>query len=204
MADDKSSEGAIEQLKERIETLEKENRKWMRLAGMNRLTELPNNLMLYQVVLPRELRKGIQSPIALACTLICPDGLGEINQRHGRIVGDDLIKLIGDFLKEQLEGGEQLYHCDGSNFAILMLGSTEGGARRRAALIKDKFKEKTFSIGNRTFRGLTCSAGASEISGQIGPAEIPEMIEKLYHQLCNSLYKAKEHGGDTVMGSPKV
>jgi hypothetical protein len=38
--------------------LEEENRKWMRLAGMNRLTQLPNGLMLFQVVLPKELNKG--------------------------------------------------------------------------------------------------------------------------------------------------
>ena len=117
MAEDKST---IDQLEDRIKKLEEENRKWMRLAGINRLTDLPNSLMLYQVVLPRELRKEVQEPILFACVLLCPDGLGEINQQHGRIVGDQLIKQIGLFFKQQMESEEQLFHCDGANFAMLL------------------------------------------------------------------------------------
>ena len=70
----KSTKDAIEQLKNRIKFLEKENRKWMRLAGVNRLTELPNSLLLFQVGLPRELGKGLDKPISLSCILVCPDG----------------------------------------------------------------------------------------------------------------------------------
>jgi diguanylate cyclase (GGDEF)-like protein len=141
MAESQSGDEVIVQLKERIDHLEKENRKWMRLAGINRLTELPNNLMLYQVVLPQELRKGINNPLNLACILICPDGLGEINQRHGRIIGDGLIKEIGLFFKERTEAEEQLYHTDGANFVLLMPGANEGKAKRKATQIKDEFKE---------------------------------------------------------------
>jgi len=113
MTEDKSIEDTIQQLKDRIQKVEEENRKWKRLAGVNRLTQLPNNLMLYQVVLPKELQKGK----VLVCILLCPDGMGEINQQHGRTVGDKLLQQIGDFLKQQKESAEQLFHCDGANFA---------------------------------------------------------------------------------------
>ena len=106
----------IKALKERIIKLEEENKKWMRLAGVNRLTNLPNSLMLYQIILPKELSKGVP----FSCILLCPDNLGEINQKHGRIVGDKLIKQIGNFLKGMIEQEGQLFHCDGANFAILL------------------------------------------------------------------------------------
>jgi hypothetical protein len=53
----------------------------MRLAGISRLTKLPNSLMLFQVVLPQELAKGKAETFALSCILICPDKLGDVNQK---------------------------------------------------------------------------------------------------------------------------
>ena len=194
----------VEKLKERIKELEEENRKWMRLAGTDRLTELPNSLMLYQVMLPRILSKGINEPISLSCILLCPDGLGEINQQHGRIVGDQLIKQIADSLKEQKEPDEQLFHCDGANFAILTSGGSEGHAKRRASLVKSQFLKTTFTAGESKFTDVTCSAGVAEIAGKIEKAKIAETIEELYHDLCNRLYEAKKRGGNFVQGSPRI
>ena len=204
MAEDKSTDNQIKQLKDRIQRLEEENRKWMRLAGVNRLTGLPNSLLLYQVVLPRELRKGIEEPVLLACILICPDGVGDINQQHGRILGDELIKQTGNFLKQQIEPGEQLFHCDGANFVVLIPENSETHARRRATLIVNMFKKERFDIGENRLRNLTCSAGVAEIEGEIEKANITELVEGLYHELCDRLYEAKGgHGGDFVVGSPR-
>ena len=194
-----NTEVIIAKLKTRVSQLEEENRKWMRLAGTNRLTGIPNSLMLFQVVLPRELKKGIP----LACVLVCPDGLGEINQRHGRVVGDQLLKKIGDFFKQKLESGEQLFHCDGANFAVLISEGTESKARRRGTLLKNEFKETTFASGDEQFSDLTCSAGVAEIDTETEKGNVLERIEKFYLDLCNRLYQAKEQGGNVVIGQPK-
>lgn len=46
------------ELEARVRELEEENLRWMHLVGTNRLTDLPNSLMLYRVVLPAELKQG--------------------------------------------------------------------------------------------------------------------------------------------------
>ena len=193
----------VEQLQARIRELESENRRWMRLAGTNRLTNLPNSLMLYQVVLPAELKKGDERGVALACTLIAPDGLGEINQEYGRAVGDQLIVQIGAFFKEQIEAHERLFHPDGANFAILINDAAEGRARRKAVEIKSSFKEAEFTIGKRDFKNLTCSAGVATLEGTIPPEEISTRVDQLYQELSNRLHRAKQRGGDTVIGLTK-
>lgn len=202
MTDGTSAQGQIEQLQERIRKLEEENRKWMRLAGVNRITGLPNSLMLYQVVLPRELTKAADTPVHLTCALFCPDGIGEINQEHGRVVGDQLLKHIGSFLGHQVEEGEQLYHCDGANFAIVMPASSEGRGRRRATLVVSQFKKERFTIGEVRLRNLTCSAGVAEVQGTVERSKIAETADRLYQELCDRLYEAKERGGDYVVGPP--
>ncbi len=198
------AEQSLNQLKARVQRLEEENRKWMRLAGVNRLSKLPNNLMLFQVVLPKELIKDKGSTFALACMLICPDKLGDINQGHGRVVGDHLIQQFSQFFKNQLESGERLYHCDGANFAIVIPTKTEGYAKRRAATVKNLFRDESFSVDGVEFKGMTCSVGTAEITGEIDKVKISETTDKLYNELCDRLYQAKASGGDYVVGSPKA
>ena len=204
MAEDASAESTIRQLQERIKKLEEDNKKWMRLAGINRLTELPNGLMLYQVVLPGMVKKGVEEPVSLACALISPDRLGDINQEHGRVIGDQLIQQIGAFLKGQLEEGERLFHCDGANFAILTPGSLEGHVKRRVGVIKTQFARETFKVGDNRFTELAFSVGVAEIEGRVNQDDVAASVERMYDELCNRLYEAKNRGGGQTVGSSKA
>ena len=194
---------SLDQLKARIQRLEEENRKWMRLAGISRLTKLPNSLMLFRVVLPQELAKGKAETFALSCILICPDKLGDVNQKNGRVVGDQLIQQLAQFLKNQLELNERLFHCDGANFAIMMPTKPEGYAKRRAMMLKNVFKDEKFSVDRVEFSDMTCSIGTAEIKGEIEKVKISEITDKLYNELCDRLYQAKASGGDYIVGTPK-
>jgi len=198
------TEESLDKLKARVQRLEDENRKWMRLAGINRLTKLPNNLMLFQVVLPKELVKSPSENFALSCLLICPDKLGDINQEHGRVVGDQLIQQLSQFFKNQLEPNERLFHCDGANFAIMMPTMSEGYAKRRAMIIKNLFKDAKFGVDAAEIHNMTCSIGAAEVIGEVDKVKISETTDKLYNELCDRLYQAKASGGDYIVGSPKA
>ncbi len=203
MAVDETHGSTVEELQERIKALEAENRRWMRLAGTNRLTNLPNSLMLYEVVLPAELRKVDDRGAAIACILLSPDDVGDVNKSHGRAVGDELIAQIAEFLKERMGPDERLYHPDGVNFAILLAEADEGRARRRATAVRTEIKEATFTLEKRELDELTCSAGIGTIEGAIMQQEIPAIIERLYQQLSDRLYRAKQRGGNTVVGSER-
>ena len=174
----------------------------MRLAGMNRLTQLPNSLMLLQVVLPKELNKRPE-PTDISCIYICPDGLGDINQKHGRVMGDKLLQLIGQFFKNNLESGELLFHCDGANFAILISGKAENHAKRRAIFLKNQFREHGFESDGTRFGQITCSAGTGEVMGDTTNTKASEIVDKLYQDLCDRLYQAKASGGNYVVGAPR-
>lgn len=115
------TENQIEKLKAQVQKLTADNRKWMRLAGIDRLTTLPNKLMLFQVILPNELVNSSSQSFSLSCALIYSDKLGDINQEHGRLICDQLILQMSQLLKEQIQSGgttlplrrRQLRHCHG-------------------------------------------------------------------------------------------
>ena len=190
----------IKELQERIKRLEDENRRWMRLAGTNRLTDLPNSLMFYKVVLPGELRKYDKMSVSLACLLIAPDKLGDVNQELGRAIGDQLIQEVANFLKERIEEEERLFHLDGANFAILMMGAAEGRAKRKATGIRLEFQEATLEAGEKEFPDLTCSIGLAMVEGVIEAAEVTETVDVLYREVSDRLYNAKKGGGNAIVG----
>jgi diguanylate cyclase (GGDEF)-like protein len=198
MAESNLDDLTIEDLHKRIHQLEAENKRWMHLAGTNRLTDLPNNMMLFKVVLPAELRKWDGKETNLSCLVISPDGLGELNQKHGREVGDQFIVEMAKFLKGCLRGDEKLYHPDGSNFAILLLGIAGGRARRRGTEIKTEFHASTFKLEKAESSDLTCSVGVASLEQTIDKKEIPDLVDRLYHTMSNGLYKAKQRGGNLV------
>ena len=194
---------SIGALHERIRELEAENKRWMHLAGTNRLSNLPNSLMLYQVVMPSEVRKSGEGGAAIACALVSPDGLGEINQVFGRSVGDQLIVQFAEFLKRHIASDERLFHTDGANFVILIANTGEGRARRKATEIRTECKGADFRVGDRDFDKLTCSAGVATIEGIVEKDAIPQVVDQLYHDLSDRLYRAKQRGGNTVIGSAR-
>ncbi len=201
-AEDQNSE-SMEQLRERIAELEADNRRWMHLAGTNRLTQLPNSLMLYQVVLPSEVRNAGAGGATIACALISPDGLGDINQAFGRSIGDELIVQYAGFLKQRIAPDERLFHPDGANFVILIANAAEGRARRKATEIRTETRESTFKAGDREFDDLSCSGGVATIEGIIPADDISKVVDGLYHELSVRLDRAKHRGGNVVVGSSR-
>jgi diguanylate cyclase (GGDEF)-like protein len=189
------------ELEARVRELEEENLRWMHLVGTNRLTELPNSLMLYRVVLPAELKQGDGQGLPIACLLISPDGLGEINQEYGRGMGDQIIKEMALFLFESLGGEARLFHPDGSNFAILMLQTTEAEAREKAEQIQADFVNTPLEIEEWELTDMTCSVGVVTIQGAVSEDDVPDVVDQLYHDLSDRLDRAKQDGGDQIVGS---
>ena len=198
MAENNIDNLSIEALRERVHKLEEENRRWMHLAGTNRLTDLPNNMMLFKVVIPAELKKWDGKEMNLSLLLISPDNLGELNQQHGRAIGDQFIQEMAKFLQDQIGQGERLFHPDGSNFAILMEGVAGGRARRKATEIKTLFHENTFKVADKEFENMTCSLGVASIEETVPKEDTQAIVDLLYNNLSNGLYKAKQRGGNMV------
>ena len=78
----------MQALQQKIAQLDEDNKRWMRLAGMSELTGLPNRVMLSRVLLPGAVKKAASRRESLGCILISPEGLAEVNGKHGHEAGD--------------------------------------------------------------------------------------------------------------------
>ena len=127
MANDRQGSDTSEQLRVEIVRLQKENeklrasnRRWMRIAGTDDLTGLPNKIYFTTALLPQVVSQANASGQSFVCVMVAPDKLGDINQRFGREGGDQVVEGLAAFLRENIETDEKIVHFDGSNFVIII------------------------------------------------------------------------------------
>jgi len=212
MASSGADQGLIEQLQAEIERLKKENerlkarnRRWMRIAGTDERTGLPNKVYLTTALLPQQISQSNADQEPFACIMLAPDQLGEINQEHGREGGDQIVQEVVAFLKENLEPEEKLVHIDGVNFIILIPKGDLAIARRRGLEVRGRVLLRPFRCADRGVN-LTMSIGA--VSRSPSPpgtqVDIKEVIDKLFKKLADALDRAKKEGRDRLKEDPET
>ena len=130
-----------------------------RLARLDSLTRLPNRQALVEALeaeLSRTRRLGRPFTVAL---LDC-DGFKEINDRHGHMAGDEVLRHIGLALRQHTRPYDCVGRLGGDEF-LLVLSEVDGenavliAERLRAALrhfVEREYPSLTFSLGVVTFR----------------------------------------------------
>jgi two-component system cell cycle response regulator len=194
----------VEQLRVENEKLRASNRRWMRIAGTDDLTGLPNKVCFSTVFLPPIIAQANETGKSFICIIIAPDKLGDINMRFGRIGGDEIVKGVATFLKETIEEGEKIVHVDGANFIILMPDAGDDSGKRRTRQLRARSVSRRFSCGEDAV-GLTLSIGTVLVDPEpaSGQLEVKAVGESILQRLSAALDLAKQQGGDQIVEDDK-
>ncbi|WP_321393148.1 diguanylate cyclase [Emcibacter sp.] len=130
-----------------------------------------------------------QVPFSIA--LVDMDNFKAVNDNHGHVVGDRVLKTVAEAIKESLRVGDRVYRYGGDEFTVLLSGTHLSEAK--------KIMERTL----KNVAGKTIPAREGEISTtvSIGVAEQgkdTETAEKLIEKADKALYKSKEGGRNRV------
>ena len=190
-------EAEIARLKEENSRLKASNRRWMRIAGTEDLTGLPNKVYFSTALFPQLVSSANAEGNALSCIMLAPDGLGEVNQKFGRKGGDQLIKAVAEFMKKNLDKSERLVHSDGSNFIIVMPKTDRDRAKRRSLTLRAKIVTQRFEVEGKPM-SLTLSMGivSRAPSGEGDDIGVKDVTEAFLRKLAIALDTAKQQGGD--------
>jgi len=197
----------LERLQTKIDQLERENeklrishRRWMRIAGTDGLTGLPNKVFFSTTLLPQIISSANAEGRGFVCIMVAPDKLGDINQKYGREGGDQIVNGLFEYLKENVEADEKLVHIDGGNFVVIVPKGDQAQAKRRTGQICAQVVSRHFECGGEAVT-LTLSMGVT-----IQPAEpqgagtkVKEVTEDLLRRMGVALDQAKKQGGDKVV-----
>ena len=127
----------------------------------------------------------------LSLIMVDVDHFKKVNDTHGHVAGDKVLKGVAEILKKKVRGGSA-YRYGGEEMAVLLPkadleGAVQVAERLRAAIEAHKIA------------GVKVTASFGVAQYEVGLADPPAFVEKA----DQALYKAKESGRNRVVAAPR-
>jgi diguanylate cyclase (GGDEF)-like protein len=158
------------------------------LAYNDELTGLWNRRYL-QHRLASELRSAERHGRPLAIAMIDVDHFKPINDRHGHLVGDEVLTAIAARLREALRDEDVLGRWGGEEFLAILPALQPGSAGRAGQRLRRCIADRPLTPGAIA---VTVSVGCAETEGG-------GSVDELVRRADDALYAAKREGRDRVV-----
>ncbi len=169
-------------------TLAKEQQNTLkRLAYHDALTQLPNRV-LFSDTLQQSLAAIETEKDAIAICYIDLDNFKPINDQHGHAIGDQLLVLLADRLRNNCRHHDTVARLGGDEFAILLKGLPSAKEYSKALDRILHAIELPFHIDDHTFY-ISASIGFTIYPNDNNPPDI------LLRHADHAMYHAKTNGG---------
>lgn len=156
------------------------------LAEHDDLTGVSNRRKLMKE-LEERLQETRRYGTALALLLLDIDYFKSINDAHGHLVGDQVLRELVSILSDNIREPDLLARFGGEEFAVLMPNTSVEQAEKAAERLREAVSRHRFNKEGKTVR-LTISLGVS-----ICRSDDPD-ITRILQRADSALYEAKEQG----------
>ena len=176
-----------EKVRERTKALEQANKLLESLSVTDPLTGLSNRRSL-DYELKQEVSRCLRYNTKLSCIMLDIDHFKKVNDTYGHLMGDEVLKMIGRVLKDNLRIHDIPARYGGEEFVILLPETGIKAACKVAEKIR-KLIENNQVEKNGEKVAVTVSCGVAEfVPGKMNnPMELIEAAD-------NALYVAKKKG----------
>lgn len=180
------------------------NRVRMQLANMVLTDPLTGclNRRGFDHALAREVARSARGRWPVALLVIDLDHFKLVNDTHGHLAGDEVLRAVGALLCQAGRGGDIAARVGGEEFAVLLADTGEAGALHFATRLCDLVRAHRFAVSMlvEPIR-LTTSIGVTSAT----PVAGGDCAARLTARADAALYAAKRGGRDQVrLWSPEV
>ncbi|MBW1758863.1 MAG: GGDEF domain-containing protein [Deltaproteobacteria bacterium] len=178
------------------EKLQKANEILERLATIDPLTGL-YNFRYFQSTFDAEFSRTKRSGRPLAAIIVDVDNFKVINDRHGHLVGDQVLKEISSRIKKSLRISDTVARYGGDEIVILLPKTNLDKAGSLAERLRSQIYDRPVPVEGNSIQ-ISVSLGVTAFTGMQVYAK--ENLLKLADQ---ALYSAKKAGKNRVaLGEP--
>jgi two-component system cell cycle response regulator len=159
-----------------------------------------HNRRYLQNRLREELARCRREDTALTCLMIDVDYFKRINDRHGHLAGDDVLRQVAHRIEGQVRGSDVAARYGGEEFVILLPGTGRDAGGLLAERIRRAVAEEAVTLtgGASEPLSVTVSIGVAEHRSSAGADDPQTAGEQLLALADRALYEAKAGGRNTV------
>jgi diguanylate cyclase (GGDEF)-like protein len=157
-----------------------------------------HNRRYLQSRLQEELARARRDGSTLVCLLLDVDHFKKVNDTHGHLAGDNVLKEIAARVHDEVRESDVAARFGGEEFAILLPDSTAGNARRFAERVRAAVSATPIDTGSGSMVSVTVSIGISEVRPPPEAEDLKSLGEQLLAEADVALYRAKAEGRDRV------
>ncbi|TRO38389.1 GGDEF domain-containing protein [Pseudomonas sp. ALS1131] len=159
------------------------------LATTDSLTNLPNRRG-FELHVEQALQEAQRDSSPLCAVMLDLDNFKQINDRHGHLAGDEVLRSFAERLRAALRQSDILCRWGGEEFILLLKNTDRHAAHELAEKLRQHCADQRYSMGGEALQ-VTVSLGLSQ--WQPG-----EALHDLLGRTDRALYRAKQAGRDRV------
>ncbi len=163
-------------------------------ANMDALTQLYNKKYFLDV-LPKEMSFSRRGKEHLSLMMIDVDHFKKINDTHGHLGGDAVLKAVGAHLNKQLRLENVACRYGGEEFSVILRNCTTELAHTVAERLRRSLEAERIQFGGKEIQ-VTISIGIATLFN-----ENFATIEDFIHKADEFLYQAKRSGRNRTITS---
>lgn len=180
------------------EQLSEANKKLEQMAITDALTGCYNKRYLLQQ-LTHEVALAQRSKIAFSMVLIDLDNFKCINDSHGHLIGDIVLRGVADIMKKNIRKSDILARFGGEEFVIYLPHTDQDGA----VFIAERIRHMVEIESIKTFRGdLRVTVSLGLVSVDPGAEHIKsqdDFLDMIIARADSALYQAKSNGRNCLV-----
>lgn len=188
----------LEEATSQIQSLSKQLEETEKEVLLDSLTGL-NNRKAFDIKLNDLCEKFNQNEGFFSVVMLDIDYFKKFNDQYGHQVGDEVLRIVGSHLRENLKGKDFPSRYGGEEFIVLLPNTKLDKANIVAEQLRKNISEKGLKIKKtgQSLGNITVSVGVSEIRAGDTAISVVERADA-------ALYLAKDSGRDNVKSEKDV
>jgi len=159
-----------------------------------------HNRRYFDQRLREEVDRALRKRSPLSCLLADVAPFKSVNDQHGHLIGDVVLREVAEQIKDQLRLSDAMARYGGEEFAVLLVQTDVGTARAIAERIRRSIASRPIRLPDSKSLSITLSIGFSTMKEEVRGADVDAKARDLVGRADHALYTAKRTGRNRVVG----